>query len=724
MDSSDKSHAMDGSNKSFVVDEPIRKHGGKRRQSASFLMFKDLECKEEFQKVRLAGFLRELHKLATEENKEKVRDSLQTSSFHGDLSGSTRSNGAQDGTVTLKDVDLAALTPQQAWSKIEALNGGEKMEGTSLMLLIQAGVKLMAEEDTVVDLRELEPTPKKITVVGDLHGSLNCLMNVLKLVEVNEVTADSARVVVFDGDFVDRGANSLEVISTLLLLKLSHPTNIFLLRGNHEDSMTASTYGFREEIDEKYGYEKGDEIWYEMGYLFAAFPIVARSNAAAIMHGGIPTEDFDLDVVNELDKAIRCELKTVVDPYDDDERLVQGILWSDPSSENGLHCSDRGAGFQFGPDIVDDFLTRHEINYIIRAHEPFEDGYNHHGDDEYRAVVTIFSTANYPGGEGTNKGAILHLDEETKEYETVSFQFHDGSGSKTYETMLKSFVDDNKSKLTKAFREKEDNNGYVNCEQWAEVLAETLELPDVPWMDLQPDLAPTTVPDGKAINWTDFLYKVSTKIPKTDTLEADQLSALHDHKDKFLNIFQLLDTDGSGTISAEEFVSGINMLNAEIPNDQQKMKNPGELFHVFDIDGDGEISIEEFIKALNSSAALKNVTESLDADQVETLQQNHEMLLVAFKYLDTDRSGAIDREEFQRGIDLLNKRLPDRKKIGDPKELFDMLDIDGNGDIGIVFLFECCVWYPIPTTLIHFSLPFALFLSLDLSEFNRMFLSI
>ena len=44
-------------------------------------------------------------------------------------------------------------------------------------------------------------------------------------------------------------------------------------------------------------------------------------------------------------------------------------MWSDPDQDNvGFTMSARGAGYMFGPDVVDRFLHSNKMTKIYRAH--------------------------------------------------------------------------------------------------------------------------------------------------------------------------------------------------------------------------------------------------------------------------------------------------------------------------------------------------------------------
>ncbi len=56
----------------------------------------------------------------------------------------------------------------------------------------------------------------------------------------------------FNGDFVDRGSFSVEVMITLYSFKLMNPKCLYLNRGNHESFELNLMYGFSGEVQAKY----------------------------------------------------------------------------------------------------------------------------------------------------------------------------------------------------------------------------------------------------------------------------------------------------------------------------------------------------------------------------------------------------------------------------------------------------------------------------------------
>lgn len=73
--------------------------------------------------------------------------------------------------------------------------------------------------------------------IGDIHGCLDKLEDLLA-----KISATSDDILIFLGDYIDRGNASKEVID--LLIEVASETNCVFLRGNHEDMLLEFTeYG-------------------------------------------------------------------------------------------------------------------------------------------------------------------------------------------------------------------------------------------------------------------------------------------------------------------------------------------------------------------------------------------------------------------------------------------------------------------------------------------------
>jgi hypothetical protein len=89
----------------------------------------------------------------------------------------------------------------------------------------------------------------EIFLHADFHGDLRSLMSDLAWLNT-EKYLDGFKIarpnfhMVFFGDYADRGHYGVEVLYTLLRLKIANPDQVFLLRGNHEDVALAARYGF------------------------------------------------------------------------------------------------------------------------------------------------------------------------------------------------------------------------------------------------------------------------------------------------------------------------------------------------------------------------------------------------------------------------------------------------------------------------------------------------
>ncbi|KAB1204413.1 Serine/threonine-protein phosphatase PP1 isozyme 9 [Morella rubra] len=227
-------------------------------------------------------------------------------------------------------------------------------------------------------------------LAGDIHGQY---LDLLRLFEYGGYPP--AANYLFLGDYVDRGKQSLETICLLLAFKVRYPDKVFLLRGNHEDAKINRIYGFYDECKRRFNVR----LWKIFTDCFNCLPVAALiGDKILCMHGGLSPELQNLDQIKEIQRPTDVP----------DSGLLCDLLWSDPDSHvQGWGDSDRGVSFTFGPDRVDDFLAKNNLDLICRGHQVVEDGYEFFAK---RSLVTIFSAPNY-GGEFDNVGALLSVDE-------------------------------------------------------------------------------------------------------------------------------------------------------------------------------------------------------------------------------------------------------------------------------------------------------------------------
>ena len=182
---------------------------------------------------------------------------------------------------------------------------------------------------------------------------------VYSLLHLFTLTGDPSEThtMVFNGDFVDRGSWSTEVVLTLFAFKWLYPKNVYLNRGNHETSDMNKVYGFEGECKKKYS----DITFKLFEDVFCALPIASLVSASQaprqperrdtrlpinpilstqglkryfIVHGGLYSKDgVSLSDIAKIDRIRMRQPGTL--------GLMSESLWADPQDLPGRGPSKR-----------------------------------------------------------------------------------------------------------------------------------------------------------------------------------------------------------------------------------------------------------------------------------------------------------------------------------------------------------------------------------------------
>jgi diadenosine tetraphosphatase ApaH/serine/threonine PP2A family protein phosphatase len=250
-------------------------------------------------------------------------------------------------------------------------------------------------------VRSLLPTNAKpiaiespVLVCGDTHGQLDEVLEILA-----EFGSPDASQYLFLGDYVDRGRYGVETFLLLCALKCLHPTKVHILRGNHETHDQCDN-SFQGECAAKFS---NGWLWSEFVDVFNRLPLVAIvDNAVFCVHGGLSPRLVQL---NDFSIFEKIRFPCAIPGYDDDH-LITGLVVNDPFDVGGWSANiERGGTAQyFGPDVVNQFLVKHNFVAMLRGHEQCNGFVRGLGD----RCITIFSAWNYETSE-QNDGGVCEV---------------------------------------------------------------------------------------------------------------------------------------------------------------------------------------------------------------------------------------------------------------------------------------------------------------------------
>lgn len=218
----------------------------------------------------------------------------------------------------------------------------------------------------------------RVVFVGDTHGDVDASRR------VGEQYFNDQTIVVFLGDYVDRGPQSRENLEYLLRWKLEHPERIYLLQGNHE-GMKQMPFGPADFWDSLNRTERQ-----RCADVLDQLPwVMALPNGVIGLHAALPSVD-SLEAIRDV-------------PSGSPE--WHQLVWGDWQDEPGEFLGDMGSRPQFGRDFFARQMETLGQSVLIRSHQPHVPQWMMDG-----RCLTIFTSHAYGPRERTV--AIVDLDQD------------------------------------------------------------------------------------------------------------------------------------------------------------------------------------------------------------------------------------------------------------------------------------------------------------------------
>ncbi|KAM4634566.1 serine/threonine-protein phosphatase with EF-hands 2 [Polymixia lowei] len=533
---------------------------------------------------------------------------------------------------------------------------------------------------------------RELTICGDLHGHLEDLL----LIFYKNGLPSSEKPYVFNGDFVDRGKNSLEILLILFAFLLVYPNDVHLNRGNHEDHIVNLRYGFTKEVLGKYRVH-GKKILKLLQQIFSWLPLATViDHKVLIVHGGI-SDTTDLNVIARIDRhkyvsalrppnrsrqAVNGSRSPTLDQNSSEKASepVEGLCRMSPLTKHspGLGSKHNPQRYYGRQCSLQNLFTSGHVNCSVeeelrkrRKQAGFSQSYGDLGKYVFDEDPEAGETAGTDGDEWKQIVDVLWSDPMPQDGCTPNEVRSGGCywGPDVTEEVLGRH---NLQLLIRSHECKQD--GYEFCHNRRVLtIFSASNYYEVgsnrgAYIRMGPDLVPHFIQYQASRTSRELTLRQSIGWTEQSALRAlrQQLFA---HKSDLIGAFQEYDPKNTGMISLKHWASAMEgVLKLGLPWRVLRSQLVNNTV-------DGMLNYQEWIKELSITEPKPEIS---NASILETMYKNHSNLETIFRIIDTDHSGLISLEEFHQTWKLLSSHL--KTEISD-KAIADLaLSIDFNKD--------------------------------------------
>ncbi|KAM9337909.1 serine/threonine-protein phosphatase with EF-hands 2 [Symphorus nematophorus] len=527
---------------------------------------------------------------------------------------------------------------------------------------------------------------KEITICGDLHGHLEDLL----LIFYKNGLPSSEKPYVFNGDFVDRGKNSLEILLILFGFLLVYPNDVHLNRGNHEDHIVNLRYGFTKEVLGKYRMH-GKKILKLLQKIFSWLPLATViDHKVLIVHGGI-SDTTNLDTIGRVD---RHKYVSTLRPPKPTHQTINGSKTQSMNNRGPVEGRRRVCSLTYHGSAP---VYRHELprrslhNYPLSSQlswsveEELKRRRRLAGFDQSYGELTKSDSDSDP-----ESGEITETDEHEWK-QIVDMLWSDpmpqngcipnevrGGGCYWGPDVTEEVL--GRHNLQLLIRSHEcKQEGYEFCHnRMVLTIFSASNYYEVgsnrgAYIRMGPDLVPHFIQYQASRTCRELTLRQSVGWTERSALRALR-EQLFVHKSDLISAFQEFDPNNTGMISLRNWASATErVLNLGLP---WRVLRP----QLVSSTQYGMVDYNQWIRELSITEPNLEIS---DNSILETMYKNHSNLETIFRIIDTDHSGLISLEEFRQTWKLLSTHL--KMEISDKAitDLAQSIDFNKDGSIDI-----------------------------------------